>query len=742
MENKNKKHLSTPAIEIKNLVIDFGTSVAVDNVSFKINQGELVTLLGPSGSGKTTTLNAISGLLKPSSGKIYFSGIDVTKYSPQQRELGLVFQNYALYPHMNVFDNIAFPLYNDQHWQDTYKLNYDKANKTILVLIAKHFNIDPEIINNVEKSFEIRNTLKEQNRVALLNLKTRREDIYQNQANLVEIAESKAAADKNFIVKDSLESYKKAKMFNEKTLAQKHIKSEIEPLVIKEEITNIYKNKQEEISSLLVEFNYTLNDILQREKNLLFALKETPILTLESLPKIENDDIVQQYKHEVEFCENVAKLPVAKFFKTVVHLDFIQKEYLNNLDEYIKKAYKIRDDLFVKLEEYKSKVYEKNVGFSPKEIVYGYEISLLNKINEALYKNFFSYVKSKHNKILKNLDIQLSFMKKLAKNHKINEIISTSEKQMKSENKLNENNFRKAQKELADLIFASAQVSYNKMNVSKKLNEIILTLPIELQKEIKDLSKDMISMKEAIARDVLEVAERVDITKNLAKKPTQLSGGQQQRVAIARALVKKPKILLLDEPLSNLDAKLRISTRKWIRELQQESKITTVFVTHDQEEAMSISDKVICMSMAQVQQMGTPMELYREPANEFVAKFLGMPEMSVFDAVVANEQLVINGKEVMPLPKMTNKPIRVGIRGENLVETSAKEALFKGKIKNVEYLGKEIQAQIVFEEPNIIANVFLNKKDEYSVGDEIYMSIAKVSRLHLFDKETTERIYV
>ncbi|TNK91640.1 ABC transporter ATP-binding protein, partial [Mycoplasmopsis pullorum] len=105
MDNKEQisVKLQTPAIEIKNLVIDFGTSIAVDNVSFKINQGELVTLLGPSGSGKTTTLNAISGLLKPSSGKIYFSGIDVTKYSPQQRELGLVFQNYALYPHMNVF---------------------------------------------------------------------------------------------------------------------------------------------------------------------------------------------------------------------------------------------------------------------------------------------------------------------------------------------------------------------------------------------------------------------------------------------------------------------------------------------------------------------------------------------------------------------------------------------------------------------------------------------------------------
>ncbi|WP_373438685.1 ATP-binding cassette domain-containing protein, partial [Metamycoplasma equirhinis] len=99
-------------IEIKNLVIDFGESLAVDNASFKIERGELVTLLGPSGSGKTTTLNAISGLLRPTSGKIFFAGLDVTRFSPQQRELGLVFQNYALYPHMSVYENIAFPLYN------------------------------------------------------------------------------------------------------------------------------------------------------------------------------------------------------------------------------------------------------------------------------------------------------------------------------------------------------------------------------------------------------------------------------------------------------------------------------------------------------------------------------------------------------------------------------------------------------------------------------------------------------
>ncbi|TNK92667.1 ABC transporter ATP-binding protein, partial [Mycoplasmopsis pullorum] len=329
--------------------------------------------------------------------------------------------------------------------------------------------------------------------------------------------------------------------------------------------------------------------------------------------------------------------------------------------------------------------------------------------------------------------------KSLTKVHSVNRMLNETKKIIKQENKEYQNKFKLAQKELVSQIFAS-QTSVSSSNLNKGLNELIRLLPIEAQHEVEEYKKDLISMKEAIARDVLEVSERVDITKNLAKKPTQLSGGQQQRVAIARALVKKPKILLLDEPLSNLDAKLRISTRKWIRELQQESKITTVFVTHDQEEAMSISDKVICMSMAQVQQMGSPMELYRRPANEFVAKFLGMPEMSVFPTKVHNGEILINDKAITTISNYSKPEIKVGIRGEDLVETTAAKGIFKGTIKSVEYLGKEIQAQVIIEEPKVIANVFLSKKDEYNIGDVVYMDISKVSRLHLFDIDTTERV--
>ncbi|WP_218971762.1 ATP-binding cassette domain-containing protein [Mycoplasmopsis pullorum] len=740
MDNKEQisVKLQTPAIEIKNLVIDFGTSIAVDNVSFKINQGELVTLLGPSGSGKTTTLNAISGLLKPSSGKIYFSGIDVTKYSPQQRELGLVFQNYALYPHMNVFDNIAFPLYNDEHWQKEYKLNFEKAQKNIFTILAKHFNVESKYITDLENAFNERNDIFEKNNVSFLNLKTRKEDISQNQVNLLEIAQSKSAAEKNFIVKDSLESYKKAKAANEKTLYQKKIVAEIDQELINEKIKEIYANKTQQINDLLDEFSSKLKYTESLEIELLRRIHSNPIQNVSQLTNKENS-IAKHLTHELEYCENQNSLKISKFLNSLEISDFLQENYTNSLDLYIDKIYKLRSSLFDELEAYKNEVYKDNISIQPKEIVRTFEVKLLNKINESIYKVLFKYVKVKHDKILKNLKLQLNFMKSLTKVHSVNRMLNETKKIIKQENKEYQNKFKLAQKELVSQIFAS-QTSVSSSNLNKGLNELIRLLPIEAQHEVEEYKKDLISMKEAIARDVLEVSERVDITKNLAKKPTQLSGGQQQRVAIARALVKKPKILLLDEPLSNLDAKLRISTRKWIRELQQESKITTVFVTHDQEEAMSISDKVICMSMAQVQQMGSPMELYRRPANEFVAKFLGMPEMSVFPTKVHNGEILINDKAITTISNYSKPEIKVGIRGEDLVETTAAKGIFKGTIKSVEYLGKEIQAQVIIEEPKVIANVFLSKKDEYNIGDVVYMDISKVSRLHLFDIDTTERV--
>ena len=185
-----------------------------------------------------------------------------------------------------------------------------------------------------------------------------------------------------------------------------------------------------------------------------------------------------------------------------------------------------------------------------------------------------------------------------------------------------------------------------------------ILFPLENRKGDDRLSKEQMLEK---AR---EAASLVQIDALMDRKPRELSGGQQQRVAIARALVKMPRVLLLDEPLSNLDARLRLQTREEIRRIQRETGITTVFVTHDQEEAMSISDSIVVMEAGVVQQIGKPQEVYDEPVNLFVAKFLGTPPINVFEGKIKKEMLYIGEEAVMEVPKLPDQEVTVGIRPE------------------------------------------------------------------------------
>ena len=167
--------------------------------------------------------------------------------------------------------------------------------------------------------------------------------------------------------------------------------------------------------------------------------------------------------------------------------------------------------------------------------------------------------------------------------------------------------------------------------------------------------------KEAMLERAYEAAKLVQIEELMDRKPSELSGGQQQRVAIARALVKMPRVLLLDEPLSNLDARLRLQTREEIRRIQKETGITTVFVTHDQEEAMSISDMIVVMKLGVVQQIGQPQEVYDSPANLFVAKFLGTPPINVFKGSVKDGKLYIGADAVLDVQGVKDQDVTVGI---------------------------------------------------------------------------------
>lgn len=173
--------------------------------------------------------------------------------------------------------------------------------------------------------------------------------------------------------------------------------------------------------------------------------------------------------------------------------------------------------------------------------------------------------------------------------------------------------------------------------------------------------------KQQMREKALEAAKLVQIEDFMDRLPSELSGGQQQRVAIARALVKMPKVLLLDEPLSNLDARLRLQTREEIRRIQRETKITTIFVTHDQEEAMSISDMIVVMNKGVVQQIGKPQQVYDEPVNLFVAKFLGTPPINVFKGRVEGGKLFVGDDKVLSVGGVSDRDVFVGIRPEGFV---------------------------------------------------------------------------
>ncbi|MBR3837274.1 MAG: ABC transporter ATP-binding protein [Clostridia bacterium] len=185
-----------------------------------------------------------------------------------------------------------------------------------------------------------------------------------------------------------------------------------------------------------------------------------------------------------------------------------------------------------------------------------------------------------------------------------------------------------------------------------------------------------------------EVAKLVLIDTLMDRKPSELSGGQQQRVAIARALVKTPRILLLDEPLSNLDARLRLQTREEIRRIQRATGVTTVFVTHDQEEAMSISDVIVVMRDGVLQQQGKPQEVYDDPANLFVASFLGTPPINLFEGRIENERLYIGSDSPLAAKGLKDGKVTVGVRPEGFVPT--KDGALSVTLTQVEVMGRDV----------------------------------------------------
>ena len=263
-----------------------------------------------------------------------------------------------------------------------------------------------------------------------------------------------------------------------------------------------------------------------------------------------------------------------------------------------------------------------------------------------------------------------------------------------------------------------------------------IRFPLENLRGSKKLSKEVMEEK------VREAAKLVQIEELLDRRPSEMSGGQQQRVAIARALVKRPQVLLLDEPLSNLDARLRLQTREELKRIQLETGITTVFVTHDQEEAMSISDTIVVMKSGVLQQMGKPQEIYDEPVNLFVAKFLGTPQINVFEGRVKDGKIYIADAPVLEAESLKGqeREVYVAIRPEGFVVD--RDGTLKCSFLNREVMGRDtsvVAAHPAFLGENIRA--IIPAEEEITPDEDKMVSFSlKPFKVRIFDKVTEERI--
>jgi multiple sugar transport system ATP-binding protein len=498
-------------------------TVAVNDFNVVIPDGKLIGLLGPSGCGKSTTLYMISGLLEPTSGEIWFGDEDVTRLAPDKRGIGLVFQNYALYPHMSVYKNVSFPLTN------------------IRISDFKKYKKHVPCPAGVEPLHRI--------------------------GELVKDGEGQPVMERLTL--------SKVRIFDESA-------KQFAPISASEAIS-------------LVKEQYAEAKVLPSENP-----------TLENL--------------EFEFPLYYTKDEFEKDGKTLVN----------------KKGDPVLDNQGVQ----KTRVYRAS------------QI----RVNVREYYPF--------------------------------DVIARA----------------------GDLI----------------LGENGKPIPTKRR-----LSKDEID------KLVVETAKLVQIENLLERKPNQLSGGQQQRVAIARALVKKPKVLLLDEPLSNLDARLRLQTREEIRRLQRDTKITTIFVTHDQEEAMSISDEIIVMKLGVEQQRNAPQEVYNNPVNKFVANFLGTPPINLFKGVIKNKKAYIGGEFVRDIEiDIADQEVIVGIRPEGFVVDANGPLTLD--VKSINTMGRDVILNIEDQDALNDTKIIIDALVKVNVG-EVRFSVKPVKCL-IFDKSTEERI--
>ena len=263
--------------------------------------------------------------------------------------------------------------------------------------------------------------------------------------------------------------------------------------------------------------------------------------------------------------------------------------------------------------------------------------------------------------------------------------------------------------------------------------------------------------KTEIDQRVNQAAEILGITEYLDRKPKALSGGQRQRVAIGRAIVREPKVLLMDEPLSNLDAKLRNQMRAEIIKLRQRINTTFIYVTHDQTEAMTLGDRIVIMKDGVIQQIGTPQEVFDHPANLFVAGFIGMPQMNFYDAELTQENgsyaVTLDGaKVILPGEKQANLkknnvkpgPITLGVRPEHLLLSGSEDNAIRGTVDVSEMMGSAVHLHVSAcgrDTIMIVPTTEIESSAAFAIGSPITITFSG-STAHLFDRETQKNLEI
>ena len=240
-----------------------------------------------------------------------------------------------------------------------------------------------------------------------------------------------------------------------------------------------------------------------------------------------------------------------------------------------------------------------------------------------------------------------------------------------------------------------------------------------------------------VRKRVGAAAEKVQLGDLLDRKPRELSGGQRQRVALARAIVRRPQVFLMDEPLSNLDAKLRVTMRAELKHLSHELQITTVYVTHDQIEAMTLADRVAIMDRGRIQQLGRPEEIYNDPKNLFVAGFIGSPAMNLVEGEIAENRFRVDGTAIAPVDALSRGGLVLGVRPEDLTLTAAGEGDFDAPVYASELTGESVLVTVEVGGNRIAAKA--DRQLRHAIGELVGIGV-DASRIYLFDAASGERL--